>query len=263
MARGRFLSKSVSTSETLHRLPDDTCRLVATWIIPHLDKNGVMYGDPELVRSTVVPWRTEISMKQMRRHIKAMVDVGYAHQWECSGRTWLWFPAFEGEQQGLRPEREKTRWPSPPDACRIAAGFLPATARENPATARENPATAREVAVEDQDQVQDQDQDQVQHQHQGQEAGQDGDGDGGVSLDLVAIRPDVLDGLATLLDLGVTETRAHVLAAKHSLKRIQAWSIYATKKDGIRDPAAYAITQLESNTRPPPEAYQWAAEQWG
>jgi hypothetical protein len=66
-----------------------------------------------------------------------------------------------------------------------------------------------------------------------------------------------------LVQLGVSEVVAERLAWGTELKHVQAWSIYATKKEGIRDPAAFAISQLEAGARPPPEAYQWAAEQWG
>ena len=36
MARGRMLNRSVSLSAKFQALPDDTSRLLATWIIPQL-----------------------------------------------------------------------------------------------------------------------------------------------------------------------------------------------------------------------------------
>jgi len=46
MARGRMLNKKVSRSLQFDQLPDDTCRLLATWTVAHLDVNGVFCADP-------------------------------------------------------------------------------------------------------------------------------------------------------------------------------------------------------------------------
>ena len=70
MARGRMVNHSISRSLKFNQLPDDTCRLLATWIISHLDKNGVFYGDPVMVRSLIFPRRVDIEVAQVEAYLR-------------------------------------------------------------------------------------------------------------------------------------------------------------------------------------------------
>ncbi len=114
MAEGRILNRSISLSTKFHLLPDDTCRLLATWIIPHLDKNGVFYGDATVVKSLVLPMREDISVETVDGYIQAMQSVGLLIVYEADGRRWQWWTGFSHNQSGYI-DREKTRYPAPPD----------------------------------------------------------------------------------------------------------------------------------------------------
>lgn len=135
MARGRMLNKTVSLSTKFAALPDDTCRLLATWTIPHLDKNGVFYGEAAIVRSLIFTLREDITTAKVETYLKAMERVGLMYRFTADGHTWQVWPGFSDNQPGLREERERSDYPLPP-------------ARENPATARENPATAGNTPAE-------------------------------------------------------------------------------------------------------------------
>jgi len=65
MARGRMLNNSISRSLKFDQLPDDTCRLLATWIISHLDFRGVFYADAIMVKSLVFTRRSDITDEQI------------------------------------------------------------------------------------------------------------------------------------------------------------------------------------------------------
>lgn len=137
MARGRMLNKTVSASMKFHQLSDDTCRLLATWIIPHLDKNGVYYGEAALVRSYIFPMRDDIGIDRTEGYLLELEQVGLMHRYKANGRIWQHWPGFDDNQVGLRKDREGTDFPNPPsdsqgiagdlpDDCRSDAGDLPA-----------------------------------------------------------------------------------------------------------------------------------------
>ena len=68
MARGRMISKVISLDERVNVLPDDTCRLLFTWIIPQLDVEGRLYGEPEVVKS-IVFLRLNISVRRIAKYL--------------------------------------------------------------------------------------------------------------------------------------------------------------------------------------------------
>lgn len=115
MARGRMLNKSVSGSVKFHNLPDDTCRLLATWIIAHLDVQGVFYGDPAMVKSIVFPRRTDLSAEQIDGYLTELERHHLMVRFEAKGDIWQYWPGFLGEQIGLRTDRETPDYPPPPD----------------------------------------------------------------------------------------------------------------------------------------------------
>ena len=82
MARGRMLNKTVCASKKFHQMSDDTGRLLATWIIPHLDKNGVYYGEPALVRSYVFPMRDDITTEQVEGYLQELESIGLMYRFE-------------------------------------------------------------------------------------------------------------------------------------------------------------------------------------
>lgn len=114
MARGRMLNKKISENIQFNTmLPDDTCRLMATWIIAHLDKNGVFYAEPILVKSMVLPWRADITVQQVEHYLLAMEQAGLIVIFQAKGQRWQWWPGFIANQVGLRQDRETSDYPDP------------------------------------------------------------------------------------------------------------------------------------------------------
>lgn len=113
MARGRMLNKSVSASKKFHLLPDDTCRLLATWTIAHLDINGVFYADPVMVKSLIFPRRGDVNIEQIELYIEAMQRIGLIILFEADGQLWQYWPGFADNQANLRTDREKSDFPAP------------------------------------------------------------------------------------------------------------------------------------------------------
>ncbi len=115
MARGRMLNNSICASFKLHQLPDDTCRLMATWIISFLDKNGVFYADPAMVKSMIFPRRADLTIEQVEFYLEQLQSTGLIQLFEAEGQRWQYWPGFTDNQTNLRPERERTDFPPPPD----------------------------------------------------------------------------------------------------------------------------------------------------
>lgn len=114
MARGRMLNRTVCGSLKFHNLPDETCRLLATWVISHLDYHGVFYGDPMMVKSIIFPRRADVTVEQVESYLDAMEEIGLIKRFDANGDRWQWWPGFTDNQPGLRAEREKTTFPAPP-----------------------------------------------------------------------------------------------------------------------------------------------------
>lgn len=114
MARGRMLNKKISEDIQFNTmLPDDTCRLMATWIIAHLDYNGVFYAEPIVVKSIVLPWRADVTIEQVEHYLLLMEQAGLIVIFKAKGQKWQWWRNFKKNQTGLRPEKEKTDYPDP------------------------------------------------------------------------------------------------------------------------------------------------------
>jgi hypothetical protein len=114
MARGRFVNRKISVSDKLNDLPDDTCRLLATWIIPYLDKQGVFHARPAIVKNYVFALREDISFAQVEQYLQAMHDIKLIVLFDGpNGKRYQYWPGFEEEQPNLRPDRERTDMPKP------------------------------------------------------------------------------------------------------------------------------------------------------
>jgi len=146
MARGRMLNKTVCASKKFDDLPDDTCRLLATWTISNLDCQGVFYGDPAMVRSYVFPRRIDVTLQDIERHLLAMEEVGLIEIFYDKGDVWQYWPGFPQNQVGLRADRETKDFPGPAAAIRKQSGISLDDFRNesgmNPATIRDDARTS-------------------------------------------------------------------------------------------------------------------------
>lgn len=145
MARGRMLNKTVSLSLKFHDLPDDTCRLLATWTITQLDYRGVFYADPAVVKSMVFPRRTDITIDDVAHYLDAMQEAGLILLFEVHGQLWQSWPGFAHNQIGLRAERESTEYPPPPGEAETAS---PPEGNESPQDDGNLPDDSRKDAAE-------------------------------------------------------------------------------------------------------------------
>lgn len=143
MAKGRMLNRETSLSLKLNALVNDTTRLLATWTIPHLDKNGVFHADPQVVRSLVFPLRQDLSTQEVAAMLDDIERVGLIRRFCAAGRAWQVWPGFEHNQPYLRRDKERTDFPTPP----TVSDKIPTTSRQIPTAGGEKQAQL-EVEVE-------------------------------------------------------------------------------------------------------------------
>jgi len=118
MARGRFLSKSLSVSKKFNqKLPGisgkrlEFHQLLYTMLVPHTDDYGRMQGDPWTVRSLVLPHskRTE---KEYGDALKSLHDSGLISWYTVDEDLFIEITDFDEHQMGLH-KRTSPKIPGP------------------------------------------------------------------------------------------------------------------------------------------------------
>ena len=145
MARGRLLNKKISLSSRVNELPLPA-RILYTWMVPHLDVEGRMTGNPELIGQTVIPLTNYTPVKidewldMMQGQRDDATGQGLIERYEVNGNQYLYMPGFDGEQsqrafeKGRRPawkEREAPSEVPPPPS------FTPQVKAPEPSLAEE------------------------------------------------------------------------------------------------------------------------------
>ena len=82
--------------------------------IPHLDVEGRMTANPEVVFATACPLRP-VLLTRVEGMLTELEDVGLLARYQVSGKRYMFFPGFERSQVGLRKDREAaSNIPEPP-----------------------------------------------------------------------------------------------------------------------------------------------------
>jgi hypothetical protein len=126
MARGRMISTTIATSESLNAVDDDAA-LFFPWLVPHLDDFGSIEGSAAKLKGLVVPLRESWTPARVARAARQLVDVLTLTAFEFGGRPYLNAPNFDQHQTGLH-KRTKSKYPSPESARRLTGSEYEALA---------------------------------------------------------------------------------------------------------------------------------------
>lgn len=138
MARGRMLNKKISLNNKVAKLINELggdAGLIYTWIIAHLDRDGRISGDPEVIWAQVTPlltrstpdlvWATLAKAHELKLLIIYQTD---------EGDLVVEYPKFAQNQQGMRYDREAvSEFPA-------NSGLTPDLVRSTPDLLRRPPA---------------------------------------------------------------------------------------------------------------------------
>jgi len=125
MARGRMMNTTVATDLRLNELS-----LEAHWAymmaIPHLDRDGIMLGHPQVVAGRICPLRPKIGGK-MAAIIQEWVNAGLVISYQSENGPVLYFTGFQKNQNfGAAYAREgKSIFDPPPGYIRTETGLIP------------------------------------------------------------------------------------------------------------------------------------------
>jgi hypothetical protein len=112
MPEGRFVSKSIAYSGQLKKVSLEADFLFMR-MIPHLDRDGRLDGDPDVVRAVACPLRSEMTPELVATCLAELDAEALLVWYEIDNQKVLWFPAFREHQQGMKPDRERpSRLPS-------------------------------------------------------------------------------------------------------------------------------------------------------
>jgi len=106
MADGRMLKKKISQSRKLAQLPSDSDRLFYTWLIPHLDVEGRILADPDVLKGQIVPRLKKWTTQKVDKILKVLADNELIILYQANGDQYLELCKFHDEQS-LRRDREK------------------------------------------------------------------------------------------------------------------------------------------------------------
>lgn len=119
MARGRFISRTISLSEQLSRVSWQA-DLLFTKMIPHLDVEGRIRAHPALLKATVVPLRKEITeemipgLLQELRNAVGTEGQGLIVWYEVNGMQLAYCPGFVRHNTVSRKKEAPSMLPPPP-----------------------------------------------------------------------------------------------------------------------------------------------------
>ena len=141
MARGRMIVTAVAIDRRLNALSLES-QLLFLMTIPHLDRDGLIAGDAELLAGKVIPRRQELHAK-VPELVQEWLDAGLTIAYAGSDTLILFFPGFRKSQLKMQYDREGiSEFPPPPGYIRIATGL---TLDTNKSTLAEVQSDARPV----------------------------------------------------------------------------------------------------------------------
>lgn len=167
-----MLSGSISESVQVASLPDDTTRLIFTWLLAHADAAGRYSAHPQIVAGKVLTLLSHTA-ETIAKALAALHVAGLIRLYEAEGQSYLVFLGWERHQK-IRHDREHAKCPEPTEVVPKAfLEYLPAEWQESggsppgtlPASAGVSLSTSSS-----QEEVQDQVQNQTEEQTKGSAA---------------------------------------------------------------------------------------------
>jgi hypothetical protein len=119
-----MISRDASRDNKLNSLSMEA-QLLYLLTVPHLDRDGLVDGDPILLWSSAAPRRLEL-LDRTRMLEQEWVDIGLVIRYRGHDGDILFFPGFRRHNAGLEYEKEEqSRFPPPPGYLRSPHGLIP------------------------------------------------------------------------------------------------------------------------------------------
>ena len=158
MASGRMLRASISESDQVANLVDDTTRFIFLLVLAHADVEGRYSANPRIVKGKVLPL-LDTSIEKIMDALLNLDDNELIYLYEADGKPYLAFPGWTRHQK-VRKDRESIKYPPPSEVFpKLYADYSPAhtqiTARRWPGVLPDDDGS-KVSSSQDQYQTQDQ-----------------------------------------------------------------------------------------------------------
>ena len=100
MANRRMLSVTVSVSDKTNSI-SDFAALLFSWMIPHADDYGILYGTPGRIKALVVPRRSQTEL-DVDKALDEMCAAGLIYRYVNNGQQYVQLVNFDEHQHGLQ-----------------------------------------------------------------------------------------------------------------------------------------------------------------
>ena len=98
--------KSISQSKKLSALNSHGARLLFSWLIPHLDKNGCFFGEADVIKGLIFT-RLSDTEEEIELYLQDLETCSLIIRYTVDGDTFLNVPDFiEKQPSNFNPERE-------------------------------------------------------------------------------------------------------------------------------------------------------------
>ena len=154
MARGRMVATTIALDPEFNGM-SDVAQLCFLRAVPHLDRDGLIIGQPAALWATIAPLQSAW-LPLMQDIVNEWVRAGLVIVFDTKIGPVLYFDGFHKNQVGLRYDREPpSRLPLPDgyertaDGIRQVSGNLPASIRQPSGKMPQQVEVEVEVEVED------------------------------------------------------------------------------------------------------------------
>lgn len=113
MAEGRMLKKRIAKSKKVAGLKTDRTRTLYFMILPHLDVEGRIEADPNIIKGNVCPYINTMTLRSIAESLKDMEKVGLIVLYEVSGEHFLQYTRFSDFQNLQKSREAKSSIPAP------------------------------------------------------------------------------------------------------------------------------------------------------
>lgn len=123
MARGRMINTAIAEDEQFNEMSINA-QFLFVRTIPHLDRDGLITGNPVLLAAKIAPLLTQLH-GEIGNVIQEWLENEFVILYKDGKRDVLFFPSFRKNQIGMRYEREpESEFAPPPRMKRTKDGLV-------------------------------------------------------------------------------------------------------------------------------------------
>lgn len=123
MARGRMINTAIAEDEQFNEMSINA-QFLFVRTIPHLDRDGLITGNPVLLAAKIAPLLTQLH-GEIEGVIREWIQNEFVVLYKDGKRDVLFFPSFRKNQIGMRYEREpESEFSPPPSMKRTKDGLV-------------------------------------------------------------------------------------------------------------------------------------------